>query len=73
MPLENGGATRGQSIRAASILGENRAVLESLRDLLLEKKTIDAKALRELLPAADPQRNGEAAKRIEEAPEPARG
>lgn len=59
--------------RAASLLGENRAVLESLRDLLLEKKTIDAKALRELLPAADPSRNGDAAKRIEADPEPAKG
>jgi ATP-dependent Zn protease/intein/homing endonuclease len=31
--------------RAAAILHENKAVLEALRDLLLEKKTIDAKAL----------------------------
>ena len=31
--------------RAAGILRENRAVLEALRDLLLEKKTIDAKTL----------------------------
>ncbi len=61
--------------RAAAILAENRLVLESLRDLLLEKKTIDAKALRELLPAADPARNGAgtAAKRIDAAPEPAKG
>jgi cell division protease FtsH len=61
--------------RAVTILGDNRAVLESLRDLLLERKTIDAKALRELLPAATPGRNGDgaAAKRIDAAPEPARG
>jgi cell division protease FtsH len=56
--------------RAAAILAENRAALETLRDLLLDKKTIDAKALRELLPAADPQRNG-AAKQIDTAPKPA--
>jgi hypothetical protein len=43
-------------------------VLETLRDLFLEKKTIDAKALRELLPAAP-----WAPKRIESAPEPPRG
>jgi cell division protease FtsH len=61
--------------RAATLLRDNRAVLETLRDLLLEKKTIDAKALRALLPAADPQRNGDgaAAKRLDAAPEPARG
>jgi cell division protease FtsH len=31
--------------RAAAILRENRALLEALRDLLVEKKTIDAKTL----------------------------
>ena len=31
--------------RAAQILRENRALLESLRDLLMEKKTIDAKTI----------------------------
>src|SRR5262249_32296490 len=31
--------------RAESLLRENQPVLETLRDLLLEKKTIDAKAL----------------------------
>jgi cell division protease FtsH len=46
--------------KAAEILTKNRAVLETLRDLLLEKKTIDAKALRELLPSANFQRNGPA-------------
>jgi len=61
--------------RAATILRDNRAVLETLRDLLLEKKTIDSKALRELLPAANPSRNGDGAvaKRIDAAPEPAKG
>ncbi|HKI33120.1 MAG TPA: AAA family ATPase [Gemmataceae bacterium] len=34
--------------RAAGILKANRAVLESLRDLLVEKKTIDAKTLEKL-------------------------
>jgi hypothetical protein len=61
--------------RAATFLRDNWAVLETLRDLLLEKTTIDAKALPELLPAADPGRNGEgaAAKRIDAPPEPAKG
>jgi hypothetical protein len=50
-------------------------MLETLRDLLPEKKAIDATALRELLPAADPGRNGggAAAKRIDAPPEPAKG
>jgi cell division protease FtsH len=34
--------------RTAQILQENRAVLESLRELLLEKKTIDARTLGEM-------------------------
>lgn len=34
--------------RSAAILAENRAVLETLRDLLLEHKVIDAKSLSEL-------------------------
>jgi cell division protease FtsH len=34
--------------RAATILRDNRAILETLRDLLLEKKTLDAKALKDL-------------------------
>jgi len=37
---------------AARLLREHRAVLEMLRDLLLEKKTIDAKTLRETFPDA---------------------
>lgn len=60
--------------RAAAVLQGNRTVLESLRDLLLEKKTIDAGALRELLPAANPSRNGDgAASAIDAAPAPANG
>jgi cell division protease FtsH len=45
--------------RAANILKENRASLETLRDLLLEKKTIDAKSLGELLsaPKAKPRKS----------------
>jgi cell division protease FtsH len=34
--------------RAAAILAENRVAVEVLRDLLLEKKVIDAKALASL-------------------------
>jgi cell division protease FtsH len=37
--------------RAAMILKENQAVLETLRDLLLEKKTVEAKALAEMTAA----------------------
>ena len=39
--------------RAASILRENRVIVESLRDLLLDKKVLDAKALNELVPGAN--------------------
>lgn len=39
-----------QRDRAAAILLKERASLEALRDLLLEKKTIDAHALSQLLP-----------------------
>ena len=35
--------------RAAQILRDNRAVVETLRDLLLEHKVIDAEALGRLL------------------------
>jgi cell division protease FtsH len=35
--------------RAAKILAENRATVETLRDVLLEKKVIDAKTLKEML------------------------
>jgi cell division protease FtsH len=34
--------------RTATILKENQSVLEALRDLLIEKKTVDARALRQL-------------------------
>ncbi len=34
-------------LRAAQILRENRALLEALRDLLMEKKTIDARTIRQ--------------------------
>jgi cell division protease FtsH len=37
--------------RAASILLENRVILEALRDLVLEHKTLDAARLREAFPA----------------------
>jgi cell division protease FtsH len=37
--------------RAATILKENRSLLETLRDLLLEKKTLDAKTLGQMTPA----------------------
>jgi hypothetical protein len=61
--------------RAATILRDNRAALVTPRALLLEKKTIHAKALRELRPAADPGRTGEgaAAERIDAPPGPAKG
>jgi len=38
--------------RAATILRENKLLLETLRDLVLEKKTIDSKTLREAFPDA---------------------
>ena len=47
-------------------------MLETLRDLFLEKKTIDAKAMRVSMPAMEPHRNGPT-KKIESAPEPAKG
>jgi cell division protease FtsH len=40
-----------QRVRAATILKENRPALETLRDLLLEHKTIDAKTLAHMTPA----------------------
>jgi cell division protease FtsH len=45
--------------RAATILKDNRVILETLRDTLLEKKTIDAKALKEMTGVE---------KKVEEAP-----
>jgi ATP-dependent Zn protease len=45
-----------QRQRAATILRENRVLVETLRDLLVEHKTIDAKRLKELAPkSAKPQ------------------
>jgi cell division protease FtsH len=42
-----------QRQRAARILRENRALLETLRDLLLEKKVIDRKTLGEMMGTPD--------------------
>ena len=39
-----------QRMRAEKIIAENKAMVETLRDLLLEHKTIDAKVLTELAP-----------------------
>src|SRR5262249_26167987 len=39
-----------QRKRAATILKDNRAILETLRDLLLKHKTIDAKTLTDMAP-----------------------
>jgi cell division protease FtsH len=44
-----------QRQRAAQIVREHRGLIELLRDLLIEKKTIDAKGLREINPPS-PQR-----------------
>jgi cell division protease FtsH len=60
------GVIEERRTKAATILAENRVVLESLRDLLLEKKTIDAKTLSALRPA-DLARNADAAKRSDAA------
>jgi ATP-dependent Zn protease/intein/homing endonuclease len=45
-----------QRRRSATILKENRAVLETLRDLLLKHKTIDAKTLTEMAPDQEAKR-----------------
>jgi cell division protease FtsH len=42
-----------QRQRAANIVKENRVLLETLRDLLLEKKVVDAKTLGELRPGKE--------------------
>ena len=39
-----------QRLRAKKILTENRTAVEALRDLLLDKKVIDSKALADLKP-----------------------
>jgi cell division protease FtsH len=44
-----------QRRRAATIVREQRAIVETLRDQLLERKTIDAKSLAALAPAAKPK------------------
>jgi cell division protease FtsH len=41
-----------QRERAAKIVTENKKLIETLRDLLLEKKTIDSKSLGQLMPEA---------------------
>jgi cell division protease FtsH len=54
-----------QQQRAARIVQENRALVETLRDLLVEKQVVDAPVLRSLLPRgkpaepADADRNGD--------------
>jgi cell division protease FtsH len=45
------GILEEQRHRAAKIIKENRTLVETLRDLLLEHKSIDAKKLGELLPS----------------------
>jgi len=42
-----------QRERSANILAENRPLVEALRDLLLDKKVIDAKTLGELVKKDD--------------------
>lgn len=44
--------------KAVEILTENKALIETLRDLLIEKRTIDAKTFRELI-GQKPEENGE--------------
>jgi cell division protease FtsH len=41
--------------RAATILRENRPLVEALRDLLIEKKVIDASALKTVVPETKPE------------------
>jgi ATP-dependent Zn protease len=43
-----------QRARAERIVRENRWVLESLRDLLLDRKTLDGKTLAETFPKSKP-------------------
>lgn len=47
------GILDAQRARARAILTEHRALVESLRDLLLEKKVLDASALAGVLPKTD--------------------
>jgi len=39
-----------QRVRAETIVREQRALIELLRDMLIEKKTIDSKTLGQLIP-----------------------
>jgi cell division protease FtsH len=61
-----------QQRRSATILKENREQIETLRSLLLEKKTIEAKMLGELMAAkSDGKKPTPPRKRPAEPPEPA--
>ena len=42
-----------QRMRALKILTDNRALVETLRNLLLEKKVLDKEALANILPATE--------------------
>ena len=42
-----------QRLRATRILADNRALVQTLRDLLLEKKVLDKEALADILPKTD--------------------
>jgi cell division protease FtsH len=44
-----------QRQRAETIIRENKALVETLRDLLIEKKTVDAKTLATMAPTAKPK------------------
>jgi cell division protease FtsH len=48
--------------RAAAILRDNRGVLETLRDLLIEKKTVEAATLKAMLAAPPPKEEKKARK-----------
>jgi cell division protease FtsH len=54
-------------LRAVKILTDNKAIIETIRDLLLEKKVIEAKALGELLSARHPK----VAKKLDKPENPA--
>src|SRR5262249_18771565 len=55
--------------RAATILRDNRAILEALRDLLVEKKVVEAATLKSLAPSALAAADAPAVA-AEEAPKP---
>lgn len=50
------GILDAQRLRAKKILEENQSILESLRDLLLEKKVLDANSLKECLGKPKPKK-----------------